>query len=209
MKYLKAAISYVKEKRVETYPFAREAVREAVYNALVHCKWEDGIPVQIRIEDKAMYISNSCVFPSDWTAENLMKTHTSRPYNPDIANTFFRAGYIEAWGRGVQKICEEYDKIGAANPEYSIVGNDITVKLTAVFGHKSNVRKENVQKENRWKDHIMNIISQNSNITIAEISRRLEVSDKTISRAIDWLKSNGYLDRAGGRKSGNWIIKKK
>ena len=53
------------------------------------------------------------------------------------------------------------------------------------------------------------IISQNSNITIAEISRRLEVSDKTISRAIDWLKSNGYLDRAGGRKSGNWIIKKK
>ena len=65
---------------METYPFAREAVREAVYNALVHCKWEDGIPVQIRIEDKAMYISNSCVFPSDWTAESLMKTHSSRPY---------------------------------------------------------------------------------------------------------------------------------
>ena len=96
LKYLKASISYDKEIRVETYPYAREAVREAVYNALIHCKWEDGIPIQIRIEEESMYISNACVFPSDWTTENLMKTYNSRPYNPDLANTFFRAGYIEA-----------------------------------------------------------------------------------------------------------------
>lgn len=31
LKYLKAAISYYKETRVETYPFARDAVREAVF----------------------------------------------------------------------------------------------------------------------------------------------------------------------------------
>lgn len=103
LKYLKASISYDKEVRVETYPYAREAIREAVYNALIHCKWEDGIPIQVRIEDEAMYISNACVFPSDWTTENLMKTHNSRPYNPDLANTFFRAGYIESWGRGFKK----------------------------------------------------------------------------------------------------------
>ena len=36
LKYLKASISYDKEIRVETYPYAREAVREAVYNALIH-----------------------------------------------------------------------------------------------------------------------------------------------------------------------------
>lgn len=37
LKYLKAAISYYKDTRVETYPFARDAVREAVFNALIHC----------------------------------------------------------------------------------------------------------------------------------------------------------------------------
>ena len=137
LKYLKASISYDKEVRVETYPYAREAVREAVYNALIHCKWEDGIPIQIRIEDEAMYISNACVFPSDWTTENLMKTHNSRPYNPDLANTFFRAGYIESWGRGIQKICEECNLIGAKIPEYSILGDDITVKFTAVANSKN------------------------------------------------------------------------
>ncbi len=130
--YLKAAITYEKDVRVETYPFAREAIREAVYNALVHCKWEDGIPVQIRIEDKNMYISNACVFPSDWTTENLMKIHNSRPYNPDLAGTFYRAGYIKAWGRGIQKICEACEEIGAPIPEYTLLGDDLTVKFSAL-----------------------------------------------------------------------------
>jgi len=32
------------------------------------------------------------------------KKHPSKPYNPLIANAFFRAGLIESWGRGIQKI---------------------------------------------------------------------------------------------------------
>ena len=57
LKYLKAKITYENDVRVETYPFAREAVREAVYNALIHCKWEDGIPIQIRIEEETEFQS--------------------------------------------------------------------------------------------------------------------------------------------------------
>ena len=33
-------------------------------NALIHCNWADSIPIQIRIEDEAMYISNCCILPS-------------------------------------------------------------------------------------------------------------------------------------------------
>lgn len=42
--------------RVETYPFLKDAVREALYNALVHSRWSAGIPIQIRTEDNAIYI---------------------------------------------------------------------------------------------------------------------------------------------------------
>ena len=82
LKYLKAPITYDNLTRVETYPFPKDAVREALYNALVHSRWSAGIPIQIRIEDDAMYISNECVFPSDWTMESLLQRHQSRPYNP-------------------------------------------------------------------------------------------------------------------------------
>ncbi len=34
--YLKAKIGYEHDVRVEEYPFAREAIREAVYNAIAH-----------------------------------------------------------------------------------------------------------------------------------------------------------------------------
>ena len=54
-----------------------------------------GVPIQIRIEDEPLIISNQCVFPDGWMAETLMEPHDSVPYNPDIANVFYRAGYIE------------------------------------------------------------------------------------------------------------------
>ncbi|MCC8127556.1 MAG: putative DNA binding domain-containing protein [Clostridiales bacterium] len=132
LKYLKAPITYDNMTRVETYPFAKAAVREAVYNALIHSCWSSGVPIQIRIEDDAMYISNDCVFPSDWTVESLMKRHRSRPYNPCIANAFFRAGYVEVWGRGIQKICETCEAYGTEPPEYDIHSEDIMLKLPAL-----------------------------------------------------------------------------
>lgn len=78
-----------------------------------------------------MYISNSCVFPAGWTVETLMQKHNSRPHNPDIANGYFRAGLVEIWGRGIEKICSSCRENGIALPEYSIDAEDILVKLTA------------------------------------------------------------------------------
>lgn len=133
LKYLKAAISYEKDTRIETYPYPREAIREAVFNALIHCNYADSTPIQIRIEDEAMYISNCCILPSDWITETLLEPHKSRPYNPDIANTFFRAGYVKIWDRGIQKICESCNCHGIPEPEYKIFGRDIMVKFTNSF----------------------------------------------------------------------------
>ncbi len=118
----------------------RAAVREAVYNA--------------------------CVFPSDWTTENFMKTHNSRPYNPDLANTFFRAGYIESWGRGIQKIYEECDLIGAKIPEYSILGDDITVKFAAVTNNKDFNRTNDVRKEKSVNIKVLELITAQTDISL-------------------------------------------
>jgi ATP-dependent DNA helicase RecG len=66
-KYLKAKISYEYDVRVETYSFPREGVREAIYNVLGHNNYAASIPIQIRIEEEAMYISNNCILPHNWT----------------------------------------------------------------------------------------------------------------------------------------------
>ena len=44
-KYLKAEISYQGVTRVETYPFPKEAIREAVFNAIAHKFYGTLIPI--------------------------------------------------------------------------------------------------------------------------------------------------------------------
>jgi len=48
-------------------------------------------------------IWNEGQLPENWTTKKLTQKHSSKPYNPDIANAFFRSGYIESWGRGTVK----------------------------------------------------------------------------------------------------------
>lgn len=196
LKYLKAAISYYKETRVETYPFARDAVREAVFNALIHCNWADNVPVQIRIEDDAMYISNCSMLPFGWTVETILSTHVSKPYNPDIARVFYRAGYIESWGRGIQKIRDACKSLGADEPEYIVHGEDIMVKFSAFQSAKVldtkalNVTKD-VTKDVAIEIKILALIKENASITSTEMARQLSVNRRTIQRGLDVLKSKG------------------
>ena len=56
--------------------------------------------------------------PEDWTLSNLLGKHRSRPYNPDIANVFFRAGEIEAWGCGIERIIAACKKNGYPEPQF-------------------------------------------------------------------------------------------
>ncbi len=130
-KYLKGIISYEDIIRVENFPYPREAIREAVLNAIAHKNYATLIPIQIQIFDDKLLISNDCVFPEDWTMKDFLGAHRSRPYNPLIANTFYRAGFIESWGRGIQKINDTCHMYGNKEPEYKIKKDEMTVIFEA------------------------------------------------------------------------------
>lgn len=214
LKYLKAAISYHKETRVETYPFARDAVREAVYNALIHCNWADNNPIQIRIEDDAMYISNSSLLPFGWTAQTLLETHSSKPFNPDIARVFYRAGYIESWGRGIQKICDACKNLGTDEPVYIVHGEDIMVKFHALQSAKVPDSKMpnrhndgiNVGLDVGLEKKILTIMGEDSSVTMGAISDKLNVTKRTVERIVKKLREQGKIERVGGKRYGHWVI---
>ena len=63
-------------------------------------------------------IINSGVLPERWTVETLLSSHRSMLYNPDIANTFFCAGEIEAWRRGIERIITACKNDGSFTPEF-------------------------------------------------------------------------------------------
>lgn len=206
LKYLKASISYDKETRIETYPFPREGIREAVFNSIIHCNRAAHIPIQIRVEENAMYISNDCVFPQGWTTETLMQRHRSEPYNPDIANAFFRAGYVETWGRGIQKICEACESNGNPMPEYSLHPGDIMVKFTAIDipKHQNDVLNDVLGDVLEHK--ILSLLKQNNKIKQVDLANYLNVSLPSIQRAMKKLVEHGTVERKGGKRFGHWEV---
>lgn len=144
-KYLKAKIAYNGITRIEKYPFPKAAVREALLNAIAHKDYARLTPIQIRVYNDKLVISNDCVFPDDWTVDDLLSQHKSRPYNPIIANAFYRAGFIESWGRGIQKITESCTKHHCPLPEYHVKKEDFSIVF---FAEKSNEGNEESNEGN-------------------------------------------------------------
>lgn len=61
-----------------------------------------------------------------------MRSHTSMPYNPTFANVFYRAGFIEHWGRGIEKIYDSCKEYGCESPRYELLGNALRVHFKAL-----------------------------------------------------------------------------
>lgn len=186
LKYLRAEISYDKETRVERYPYPRTAVREILYNALIHSKWSDGVPVQIRVDEDCMSISNCCVLPLGWSAQTLTEKHKSRPYNPDIAEAFFRAGLVEAWGRGIAKVQEVCRTQGYPEPEFELLGEDMTVTFHASDSAKTAITAFTSE--------------QASDKSVQALGKSVQASDKSVQASDKSVQALGKSVQASKRE---------
>jgi ATP-dependent DNA helicase RecG len=85
---------------------------DADLNAIVHKDYTD-TTIQLSVYDDKMMLWNPGKLPVDIPLERLTKKHPSRPRNKHIAEAFFRAGYIESWGRGIEKILTAFQEAGS------------------------------------------------------------------------------------------------
>lgn len=141
-KYLKAAVTYEGIVRVERFPVPREAMREALLNALVHRDYAVPAPVQIRVYDERLVMVNPAVLPDGWTQASLLAPHYSHPFNPDIANAFFRAGEIEAWGRGIQRIFDACRTAKSPTPVLRFEANGLWIEFPFSQAYLDAIRGE-------------------------------------------------------------------
>ncbi|MBW2020997.1 MAG: putative DNA binding domain-containing protein [Deltaproteobacteria bacterium] len=96
------------------------ASREAVANAICHRDYTiPGGAVAVAMYDDHLEITNPGVFHFGITPEKLTQPHESKPWNPIIANVFYRAGIIERWGMGTLNIIEWCTENGNPVPEWS------------------------------------------------------------------------------------------
>ena len=152
------------------------------------------------------------IFSTNWTVRNLMQKHTSVPFNPNIAYIFYLAGFIESWGRGIEKICEACEKEELPIPEFVINPNDIMVKFTA---SKKLIVKRPVGVTDGVTDRVtdsemlvLELLDFDSRYTYTELSDKLQISGKSVAEKIRSLKNKGIITRIGKPKTGYWKINK-
>lgn len=198
-KYIKAAISYEGINRVETYEYPKDAVREALLNAIAHKDYSSGVPIQISVYSNKIIIWNEGQLPENWTVKNLLEKHASRPYNPDIANALFRSGYIESWGRGTIKIITECKLAGIPEPVFSYDSSDISVAF------RKDIYNEKYLKTLKLNDRQVKAVlyaKENGKITNSECQTLNNCSRNTASNDLTALVDKNLLKPSGQKGAG-------
>ncbi len=110
-----------------------------------------GIQIQVSVYDDPLYTANRGRLPENWSVKKLMEKHSSEPFNPNIAHVYYLAGFIESWGRGIEKICQACREDFVPLSEYDITGNSVMIKFIApedriVYGPSKNVTVDGTVK---------------------------------------------------------------
>ena len=207
-KYMKAYISYEGIQRVERYLFPVPALREALLNAIIHKDYSSGVPIQISVYEDKIYFWNNGRLPENWTVERLLEKHPSQPFNPLIANAFFRTGLIEAWGRGIEKMLNECKQHGAHIPIFDYEPSGLMLLFKGIIPDSQDKGTPETRRKSSLKSSLKIVLcmQENKNITIPEIAEQIGITERGVKKHISKLKAEGKITRIGPAKGGYWEI---
>lgn len=200
-KYIKSSISYEGLNRVEKFDYPKDAVREALLNAVSHKDYSGGVPIQISVYSDKLIFWNEGQLPENWTIEKLLDKHPSKPYNPDIANALFRSGYIESWGRGTLKMINECIKSGIPKPKYFYDMSGFWVEFRKDVFDKEYLKSLGL---NERQIQAVGFVKENGKITNSEYQSNYKVARNTATRDLTELVEKGILRSSETKGAGSY-----
>lgn len=210
-KFLTRPVDFVGVHRIEKGEYPVAALREMLLNALVH-KTYMGAAIQIRVFDNSLCIWNEGPLPHGLHINSLKSNHNSRPRNPVIADACFKAGYIDAWGRGTIKIINACKEAALPEPELREIDGGIQVTLFKqelmggqaggqVGGRAGYQMTRLTQKQSQ----VFDLIVANPRISRRELAVILGINESAVQKHTDALKKKKFIER-DGETTGRWIL---
>ena len=226
-KYLVRPIHYKGLRSVEPLEIPEKGLREIICNSIIH-KQYDGPDIQMRVYDDRIDLWNFGKLPEGYTFEQMFMPHRSMPRNKLIANAFYYAGLIEAWGRGFEIITEEFTKDGLAVPTFKEEFGGVTAIIkreifqAIQLGSRGNSKQDDPKNDpnsdpNNLTERQLLIIGilenqgqpddpNNEPETRSSIAKKLGISESTVKRELAFLSSIGTIKHFGPRSHGRWMV---
>lgn len=206
-RYLLTANRYEGLQRVEELEIPEPALRELIHNAIVHRSYM-GFDTQMKVYDNRIWLWNAGPLPQGYSVEQLTTAHLSFPRNKRIAEAFYKAGFIESWGRGIQQVQKSFQNINLPAPlfEEKFDGTSVVIYRNNELIKLQESTKDSTKELTDRQLVIIELLYQNGTINIPDLAQKTNVTERTIKRDISMLQKNGYIERMNGKKGGYWQV---
>lgn len=193
-------------QRREIWEYPLEAIREAVLNAIVHRSYHiTNAEIQIKIYDDFIWIYNPGKLPEEISLEQLKRPHSSIRRNPLIAGAFHRAGYIEQFGSGIERMMEAMKTQQLPEPVFEEQGNGFVVKLYA--NYLAYHREEQVFDFSERQQQILEV-AQEGSFKMSDLTNLFSgVDTRTLRRDLNELIDADILIAKGEKRGRSYSLK--
>ena len=182
-------------KNVEKIPEA--AFREAIANGLIHRMWDVNSHIRISMFDNYIDIVSPGGLPSGISEEEYLNGKTSVLRNRNLANVFYRLGFVEIFGTGITRIKQLYES-SFVKPRFEVSENTIKIELP-VFEDISDLTDD---------EHlILKALSKTVLKSISEIVPSTPFGKSKVSSLLKILEKKGVILIQGKGRSTKYIIK--
>lgn len=213
-KYLVSTVGYEGLHRKETLEMPEDGLREIICNAIMHRDYL-GTFIHMRVWADRIQLWNEGTLPQSITIEKLMEDHESMPRNPLIAKVFYLMGFIENWGRGYAKIRDAFEQVHLQVPTFEQVRGGFMATIQREVFQKvqggqvttgSTTPKTTLKTTLKTTQKIIELIRQDSKITIDQMAIELGLTRDGINYNIKKLKKEGRLRRIKDDNGERWYI---
>ncbi|MCS3751351.1 ATP-dependent DNA helicase RecG [Salinibacter ruber] len=192
-------------EREDTPLYPMEALREALANALCHRDYGlRGSSIGLAIYDDRLEITNTGTLPLGITLDELTQPHVSQLRNDLIADTFYRRGIIEQWGRGTIMMREATEEAGLVPPEFEERGGEIVVRFRPIhYVPPTRVEHDltNLQRE------ILKVVAKEQEAALSEVLEELgDVPRRTVQDNLQTLRSIDLVELEGRGAGARWRL---
>ena len=137
----------------------------------------------------------------------LVKEHYTYHRNPKVADIFYRAGLIERYGSGVERIIAAFCDAGMPPPEFSSMPLGFILTMRKDMLNESSLREMGLNDRQvlavKW-------IKEKGSITSSECRTLTGVSVATALRDLRALVDSGILEKGGAsKKKTQYILQKR
>ena len=192
-------------QRIDIKDYPEYALRESLLNAVIHRSYYFNSSILVSLYDDKFEIVSMGGLIDGITVNEIFKGISSSR-NPNLANIFYRLGYVESFGTGIVRIMdsyEEYDK----KPIFDVTENTFSIILPNINYQEKKEDLKMASPSLTKEEIIIDYINKYSKISRNDAEKLLGVSKTRAFKILNSMIEKKKIRKEGKGKNIYYVCK--